>query len=140
MVKVKFKIVELEPENYHIVIKGKIDNQPVNLVVDTGASHSCFDLDFIKSLNQATTIENNEGMNVGVGSSDFESKISTVFRFKLGRFEMTEYTVVLLDLQHINAAYKTMKLPLVQGILGSDFFVKYGVVIDYQNQCLTIQK
>ncbi|MEG2070285.1 MAG: retropepsin-like aspartic protease, partial [Bacteroidales bacterium] len=119
---------------------GKIDNQPVNLVVDTGASHSCFDLDFIKSLNQATTIENNEGMNVGVGSSDFESKISTVFRFKLGRFEMTEYTVVLLDLQHINAAYKTMKLPLVQGILGSDFFVKYGVVIDYQNQCLTIQK
>ncbi len=135
---IKFKLVEMEPDNYHITIKARIGKIPVNLVIDTGASHTCFDLDFIRSLNQETVIDDNQGMNVGVGSSDFESKISTICDFTIGKLEIPEYQIVLLDLQHINAAYKMMKLPKIHGILGGDIFVRFSAVIDYQKQEMTL--
>lgn len=136
--KIKFQIVDLEPENCHIVAKAKIDGQPLNIVLDTGASHSCFDLSFIQNLKPDINMEDNDGLNVGVGASDFESKLSTIHHLKLGRFLLPDYDVVLLDMSNINKAYEAMKKPLVHGIIGSDFFVKYHAVIDYENQWMTI--
>lgn len=134
----KFKVIEMEPENYHIVVRAKIGKTPVDLVVDTGASHSCFDLDFIQSLQQEADIVDNDGMNVGVGSSGFESKISEIYHFQVGRLHIPEYRVVLLDLQHVNGAYEVMGLPKIHGILGGDFFVAYSASIDYLKKEMTL--
>ena len=137
---IKFKLLELEPDNYHIVIKGKIEKVPVHLVIDTGASHSCFDLNFIRSLNRDADISDNDGMNVGVGSSDFESKITIIQNFKIGSLHIKEYKVVLIDLENINMAYRSIKLPEVQGIIGGDFLAKYNAVINYHEKNLTLWK
>jgi hypothetical protein len=48
---VKLYILELEPENYHIFARGKWKGHPVNIIIDTGASHTCFDIDFFKSID-----------------------------------------------------------------------------------------
>lgn len=135
---IKFKVIELESGNYHIVTRASVGNIPVNLVIDTGASHSCFDTHFIKSLFLDLDIQENDGMNVGVGSSDFESHISTLPCFKIGRLVLPEYQIVLLDLQHVNGAYRMMGIPEVQGILGGDFFIRHSAVIDYQKREMTL--
>lgn len=137
---IKFEVVDLEPENCHIVVKAKIDGNPLNLVLDTGASHSCFDLSFVQDLKPDIDMEDNEGLNVGVGASDFESKLSTIHNLKMGRFLLPSYDVVLLDMSNINKAYEAMKKPLVHGIIGSDFFVRYRAVIDYDQKILSITK
>ena len=137
---IKFKLLELEPDNYHIVIKGRIEKVPVHLVIDTGASHTCFDLNFIKSLNQDVNISDTNGMNVGVGSSDFASKITIIQNFRIGSLNIKEYKVVLIDLENINMAYRSIKLPEVQGIIGGDFLTKYSAVIDYHEKELTLWK
>jgi len=137
---INFKLLELEPDNYHIVIRGKIEKVPVLLVIDTGASHSCFDLNFIKSLNQDADIANNDGMNVGVGSSDFESKITVIHNFKIGNLKIKDYKVVLIDLENINMAYRSIKLPEVHGIIGGDFLAKHCALINYQEKKLTLWK
>lgn len=137
---IKFQVVDLEPENCHIVVKAKIDGHPLNIVLDTGASHSCFDLSFIQNLKPDINMEDNDGLNVGVGASDFESKLSTIHNLKLGRFLLPDYDVVLLDMSNINNAYEAMKKPLVHGIIGSDFFVRYRAVIDYDQKTLFITK
>jgi hypothetical protein len=137
---IKFKLLELEPDNYHIVIKGKIEKTPVHLVIDTGASHSCFDLNFVRSLNQDAHISDNDGMNVGVGSSDFESKITILQNFKIGNLKIKEYKVVLIDLENINMAYRSIKLSEVQGIIGGDFLKKHSAVINYHEKELTLWK
>lgn len=85
-------------------------------------------------------MEDNDGLNVGVGASDFESKLSTIHNLKLGRFLLPDYDVVLLDMSNINKAYEAMKKPLVHGIIGSDFFVRYRAVIDYDQKTLFITK
>lgn len=137
---VKLKLVTLEPDNYHLVAKAKIEGCPLNVIIDTGASHSCFDLDFVRKLSPELSMEDNDGLNVGVGASDFESKLSTIQNFRLGRFLLKQYDVVLLDMSNINQAYEMMHKPLIHGIIGSDFLKKYQAVIDYGEKTLTLQR
>ena len=137
---VKFKLVVLEPDNYHIVVRAKIEDKPLNVLIDTGASHSCFDLAFIKNLNPEISMEDNDGLNVGVGTSDFESKLSTINDFRMGRFLLKQYDVVLLDMSNINQAYEMMHKPLIHGIIGSDFLMKYKALIDYRERVLVLQR
>ena len=137
---VKFKLVTLEPDNYHIVLKASIEGRPLNVIIDTGASHSCFDLTFIRDLLPELSMEDNDGLNVGVGTSDFESKLSTIQNLRLGRFLLKQYDVVLLDMSNINEVYKMMHKPLIHGIIGSDFLMKYQAVIDYSSRVLALRR
>lgn len=137
---IKLSIVTLEPNNYHLVAKAKINGCPLNVIIDTGASHSCFDLDFVRKLLPEMSMEDNDGLNVGVGTSDFESKLSTIQNLRLGRFLLKQYDVVLLDMSNINQAYEMMHKPLIHGIIGSDFLKKYQAVIDYGTKTLTLQR
>ena len=137
---IKFKVVALEPDNYHIVAKASIEGHPLNVIIDTGASHSCFDLDFVRQLSPEISREDNDGLNVGVGTSDFESKLSTIQNLRLGRFLLKQYDIVLLDMSNINQAYEMMHKPLIHGILGSDFLMKYKAVIDYGERVLVLRR
>ncbi len=137
---IKFKVVALEPDNYHIVAKASIEGRPLNVIIDTGASHSCFDLDFVRQLSPEISMEDNDGLNVGVGTSDFESKLSTIQNLHLGRFLLKQYDIVLLDMSNINQAYEMMHKPLIHGIIGSDFLRKYKAVIDYGERVLVLQR
>lgn len=138
--RVKFKLVTLEPDNYHIVVKAKIDGHPLNVIIDTGASHSCFDLDFVRQLSPEISMKDNDGLNVGVGTSDFESKLCSISNFRMGRFLLKKYDIVLLDMGNINQAYEMMHKPLIHGIIGSDFLMKYQAVIDYGSRVLTLRR
>ncbi|HHU47828.1 MAG TPA: retropepsin-like aspartic protease [Bacteroidales bacterium] len=133
--KVKCKLVDLEPDNYHLTIKGKVAGSPVNLVVDTGASQTCFDFQIVNILGEHDTlIEEYEGLKVGIGGSAIDSKFTSIPLFQIGRLKIKNFPVVLLDLTHVNEAYNSMKLPHIDGILGSDFFVAYNAIIDYENR------
>ena len=135
---IKFKIVEIESNNFHIFAKANIGKKIVNLVIDTGASHTCFDINFIRNLKQEATFADTEGMNVGVASVGFETKTTALSEFKIGKFVIPEYQIILLDMLHINEAYKQIGLPAVHGILGGDFFTKYHVTIDYMKSEMTL--
>lgn len=137
---IPFSFVELEPNNYHIICKGKVNGVPVRLVIDTGASHTCFDVNFITSIMQDCELKENDGLNAAIGGSDFKSQLAVLSQFKLSRFEKKDYQVVLIDLSNINVAYKALKRPEIQGILGSDFLREYGAIIDYSACKLTIRK
>lgn len=137
---IKFNIIQLEKGSYHITTKAKIGETPVNLVIDTGASHSCFDLNFIRSLDHKIDIDpagNNE-LNVGLGEVGFESKITYLKNFSIGKLKVPDYMVALLDLTHVNAAYKHIRKPEVQGLLGCDFLIRFMAVIDYMKGEITL--
>lgn len=137
---IPFSFVELEPKNYHIICRGKVNDKAVRLVIDTGASHSCFDVNFITSVIQDCELEENDGLNAAIGGSDFKSQLAVLSQFKLCRFKKENYQVVLIDLSNINEAYKSLKRPEIQGILGSDFLREYGAVIDYTSCKMILRK
>ena len=136
---IPLSIVELEPDNYHLICRGRVNGQPLRLIIDTGASHSCFDTQFITSIQQDAEMTENDGLSVSIGSDDFASHITTLKQFKLGQFELNDYQVVLLDLIHVYQAFLTLQLPTIQGFIGSDFLRRYGAIIDYQTLTMTIR-
>lgn len=135
---IKLHVVELEPENYHLFVKGKWKGIPINIIIDTGASHTCFDVDFYKTHCAEETTLNNDGLNVGIGTSELKTQLAPMTNLKIGRFNVHDFHVVLLSLEHVNNAYKSVNIPTAQCILGSDFFVAYSAIIDYSLQKMTL--
>ena len=126
------KIVELEKGDYHTLLNGSVAGVKIRIVLDTGASHSCVDKQFVDQILPELQMETNEGVNAGIGGSDFEVLVADLPDFKLGRFhkKLLE-NVAVIDFTHINTAYQTLKQKPVQMILGNDFCVNHLAVIDY---------
>ena len=114
------------------MLNGSVAGVKIRIVLDTGASHSCVDKQFVDQILPELQMETNEGVNAGIGGSNFEVLVADLPDFKLGRFhkKLLE-NVAVIDFTHINTAYQTLKQKPVQMILGNDFCVNHLAVIDY---------
>ena len=135
------KIVELEKGDFHTLLNGSVAGVKIRIVLDTGASHSCVDKQFVNQILPELQMEANEGVNAGIGGSGFEVLVTNLPDFKLGRFhkKLLE-NVAVIDFTHINMAYETLKQKPMQMILGNDFCVMHKAVIDYEKNELLFQK
>lgn len=139
--KTKIHIWELDQGGYHLTIQGKLMGQPVVLLIDTGANHSCFDRNFIAQLHKGNeVVTGRDEVNVGIGGSDFETLIAEVEQLKIGRLTFPKMEVRLLDLQAVNDMYTTVGFSEIHGILGSDLLMRYHAVIDFPNRQLILNK
>ena len=135
------KIVELEKGDYHTLLNGSVAGVKIRIVLDTGASHSCVDKQFVNQILPELQMEANEGVNAGIGGSGFEVLVADLPDFKLGRFHQKLLeNVAVIDFTHINTAYQTLKQKPVQMILGNDFCVIHRAVIDYEKNRFFFQK
>jgi hypothetical protein len=67
----------------------------------------------------------------------FECIVDT---FKMGNLTLTNYKAALLDLSHVNSAYKKLNINPIQGVLGNDILLKYEALIDYKNKQVWLSK
>ena len=141
MYKSALKIIELEKGDYHTLLNGSVAGVKIRIVLDTGASHSCVDKQFVNQILPELQMEANEGVNAGIGGSGFEVLVADLPDFKLGRFQQKLLeNVAVIDFTHINTAYQTLKQKPVQMILGNDFCVIHRAVIDYEKNRFFFQK
>ena len=137
---VKIKIIELEPDSYHVITKIKIEKKVLFFIVDTGATHTCMNKDSFISLQPEESILEYTGDSVGIASSGFTAAVTTLRHFKMGRMNIREQKIILLDMNHINQVYKALGIPDPAGILGCDFLVKYNAVIDFKAKEMILWK
>ena len=141
MYKSLLKIVELEKGDFHTLLNGSVAGVKIRIVLDTGASHSCVDQQFVNQILPDLQMEANEGVNAGIGGSNFEVLVANLPNFKLGRYHKNLLeNIAVIDFTHINTAYQTLKQKPVQMILGNDFCVMHKAVIDYEKNELLFQK
>lgn len=140
---VKLHVLQLEEGDYHTLISGSIAGHSARIVLDTGASHSCLDLDFAKLILPELQTEEHEGVTAGIGGDDFDVLVADVPNLRIGRYRMPLFqNMALLDFSYINMAYVRLNKKPVQMILGNDFFVRNHAVINYEEGFLhfTIDK
>lgn len=141
MYKTKLQIVELEMGDYHTLVKGRIAGQQVRIVLDTGASHSCVDMQYAREILPELQTQVHDGVTAGIGGDDFEVRVADIPDFKLGRFHLPSYNgIALLDFTYINVAYQKLGEKPIQMILGNDFFVQHKATIDYESNELRFNK
>jgi hypothetical protein len=136
--KIPIEIVELESDNYHILISSVFnDGTTINWVIDTGASKSVFDTNLTRHIAH---IED-ETEDLHSASKSEEPLSSSVARLKslvFGKMKVEKMKVALLDMNHINELYEKVSDIKIGGLLGSDFLLKNKAVVDYKKKRLVL--
>lgn len=131
------QLVELEDQNYHILIETGFQHQlRGKWVIDTGASKTVFDLNhsnyFELSESQAPDIR-----SAGIGEGNIDTQTGILPILILGDIELNNWPVAIIDLGHINELYKQFTNENIVGLLGSDFLVQHQARIDFRKLTLT---
>jgi len=139
-IKIPINIIELEPDNYHILVSSTFPgNENKNWVIDTGASKTVFD----KNLEKYYLLlegESDEIHTAGIGEQPQEISMALLSYVQFGKLRIRELKVALLDLSHINKLYSKATDIKVCGLLGGDFLMKHKAVIDYKLKRLVLNK
>jgi len=132
-------IVALGDENsYHLFISGVINDRPCNLLIDTGASHTIFDVMQIPEIPK-DKISGHEIQSAGIQAGELKCNLGLIKKFELGDLMREDWTVVLIDLTHVNNVYRKYTDKQVAGLIGSDFLLKYAAIIDYKKMELVLK-
>ena len=132
-------IVALGEENsYHLFVSGVINGQKCDLLIDTGASHTIFDATLIPEA-PAGKNAGFEIQSAGIHAGELKNSIGHIKQFKLGDLKRKNWTVVLIDLTHVNDLYQKFTDKRVAGLIGSDFLLKHKAIIDYKKRELVLR-
>ncbi|TAE86467.1 MAG: clan AA aspartic protease [Bacteroidetes bacterium] len=136
--KISLEICEIEKKNYHVFVSLKIGEKPCRLLLDTGASKTVFDKEKVLQYITSKQLKSNEGKSVGLGVSEMETQEAVVKCLQFNKLTIKKLRVAVLEIGHVNLIYKNLELPEIDGVLGSDFLMKYKAVIDYRKQILKL--
>ena len=136
---VPFKILDIGGDGFHLMLKLYINKKVAHVIIDTGASKSVFDKTRIEKYVAAKTFEKHDSLSSGLGTNTMTSELVTIKKLKIGDLEISDYKTILLDLSHVNNSYEQIGLKQVDGVLGSDIFLKYNAVIDYEKKILKLK-
>ena len=127
-----------EDNSYHLFVSGAINGRKYDLLIDTGASHTIFDAALIPEA-PADEKAHQEIQSAGIHAGELKSSIGLIKKFKLGDLKRANWTVVLIDLTHVNDLYKKFTDKRVAGLIGSDFLLKHKAIIDYKKMELVLR-
>jgi hypothetical protein len=137
---IPFRICEIEGGGSHILIKANINKVKSNLLIDTGASNSVFDISSKAFTNTETLETKNDIRSSGFNSEIENLSVGTIESFSMSYFRTSFEYAIFTPLDHINNLYKSMNLPRISGIIGCDFLIKHNAIIDFRQKILQIEK
>lgn len=140
MIEIPLQIIELEKDNYHILIEGAFhDNTVSSWIIDTGASKSVMDMTQ-KSYYEILDSDNEDDYHsAGINQGMMETSVGKMFFIKFGELEITDQKVALIDLSHVNEIYGKYTPYRIAGLLGGDILMQYKCCIDYDRETIQFQ-
>jgi predicted aspartyl protease len=122
----------------HFELKAKLNNVKGRFILDTGASNSCIDINLAKKFKLDVKDSNTKA--AGAGAIGVETKVSTKNNIEINQWKYQKFTVVLLDLTHVNTALTEHHAEAVDGIIGADILEKGKAIINYEKKSLYLKK
>lgn len=123
------------------MINARINTLPVNLIIDTGASRTVFDIAALgNKLPLQYPGETEEIHSAGIMAGNIESQSAVAESFKIGKLELHDFPIILINLEEMNKLYLKVTGKQIHGLLGSDFLLERNAIIDYEKSVLRIKK
>lgn len=126
------RLLDIEGEGFHAMVKGKINGMEANFLIDSGASRSVFDPNVISKFIENPEFTKKPGITAGVGSSVLESSTFIINSLSFGDIEIHDYEAVALDLENIHENYQKLGLPPIDGIIGGDLLYRLKATLNYR--------
>jgi len=138
--KIKLIVEEIEKKNFHLFVIINIGKKFARLLLDTGASKTVFDKGKILKFVKLSRLLAHEGKSVGLGISDAETQVVKLNNIQIGKLAINSFEVAVLDISNVNITYNQISIPDIDGVLGSDFLMKYKATIDFNKGVLVLRK
>lgn len=136
--KERFKSVAFKmARTNHLFARVKVNGVWGDFILDTGASNSCIDFNYVEKFGLITT--SSETKASGAGGNGLFTEVSYNNEIQLGRWKTKGFNLVLLDLSHVNNALTEYKTKNVHGIIGSDVFIHANAIIDYKDKLIYLK-
>lgn len=135
----KIKLLNIENDGYHLSIKGKINGKVANLLIDTGASRTVFDLNRMDKFINKKDLKKNDQLSTGLGTNSMVSHVSEIKKLDLGGLIIANYDAIFIDLSHVNKSYENIKLKPIDGVIGSDILLQFKAVVNYDKMELVLK-
>ncbi len=132
-------ILKINQEGCHLLVHGWVNSITMNLLIDTGASQTVFDINRIKPFVEEKKVKRHHNQFTGIGTQKIITHDIYIDRFKIGEFLLKGSNYPLIDLKSINDAYKTFDLPRIDGVIGGDILLQYNAEINYQKRQLLLE-
>lgn len=131
---VPFEIVELEDNSYHILIPVTINHISGDVIIDTGASVTVAD----RNLFTGTSLSDSPGLlqSGSITGEIGEIRIMIPEKIEIGGYRLPFSQLALIDFSYINRIYSKSQHRKIIGLLGSDFCIRHGAVIDYRQKTI----
>lgn len=136
MKKCDLELITIEKDGFHLLVNVQINETNHKMVLDTGASKSVLDLNWVQNYLKKP-VEFEDESSVGLGGDNLRSFSTIMDCIKVGGLELKTEKIAVIDLGYVIESYKGLGLPEIKGILGGDILKKYGATIDYKNLELT---
>jgi len=140
IIKIPVRFVKLEADGFHLFIEAELNGKRINMLVDTGASKTVFDINRIPKFvrKRKKTFESFETLSTGLGTNTMKSHFTKVKKFCISELTLEDYNAILLDMTHVNQSYKMLGMQAIDGVLGSDLLMQYKAVINYKSLILKL--
>ncbi|WP_456424403.1 retropepsin-like aspartic protease [Lutibacter sp.] len=122
----------------HFELKATLNGVKGRFILDTGASNSCVDIKLAEKFK--LQVEDSETKAAGAGATGMDTKVSSRNDLKIKKWKFYNFTIVLLDLAHVNNALTEHKAKPVDGIIGADILEKGKAIIDYKKHRLFLKR
>jgi hypothetical protein len=134
-ISVPLTLINLQDDGFHLLVEIVVFGEKLLAVVDTGASRSVFDMNFIKQHIQITEVEESQATTLFSTTSTIQAFIPEL---KIGQLRITDYSAVALELEGVNETYESLGHPTIVAILGSDILLKYQSIINFKKLKLSM--
>ncbi len=136
---IPIQLLELDDQGIHLIIAATINKKTINLIIDTGASKTVFDINLLQDYCSFID-DNNIIESKGINSEFLETKKAKIKNIKFGDIEFNNFETVLLDLSNINDIYSEFSDLTIYGLIGGDFLIKYKAIINYYDKTLSFSE
>jgi hypothetical protein len=140
MIEIPLQIIELENNNYHILIEGRFDNgSSACWIIDTGASKSVLDSNLSQFYEPIESDNEEDYQSAGINQGMMETSVGKISSLRFGNLEITNQKMALIDLSHVNEIYEKYTSYKIAGLLGGDILMQYKCTIDYERKIIQFQ-
>ena len=121
----------------HFEVRSIINGMPVVLILDTGASGTVLDRETAQRLELPLTETGTTGG--GLGTAATEVATTRIASFAVGKLQLVDFTVAVIDFSHVNEALKKAGIDQRRdGVIGVDVLRRFQAVIDYGSNTLFV--
>ncbi|WP_438426527.1 retropepsin-like aspartic protease [Aquimarina macrocephali] len=121
----------------HFEVKAVLNGIEGNFIVDTGASNSCVGFEAVDKFSLFA--QDSDVKAAGAGATDMLTQLSQKNAIQIGSWSRKRISLVLFDLNHVNAALIAHHAEPVDGIIGADILKRGKAIIDYEKKCLYLK-